>query len=709
MPEKRSYGGLDAFKLLAAMLVIAIHTSPLASYSVGADFFLTRILSRLAVPFFFMVTGQFILSSFMNDTKSSFAAVWRYIKKVLCLYGISILIYIPIGTYAGHYKDIRPFLLLRMLVFDGTFYHLWYFPALILGILLLCLLRRALPVPAVFVIAVFLYLIGLLGDSYYGLIAGVSPVSAIYAWGFNIFTYTRNGLFFAPLFLLMGACISHTGIKKPLPNLAGFILFFIIMAAEGFTLRHLCLQRHDSMYLSLPFCIYFLYRLLCRDRKAKKFCRKTATWIYILHPAMIIAVRGAAKALHLTELLIDNSLLHYTAVCILSFVLAACITTMITYFTKKPLCKNRAWIEIDCNALQHNIAVLRAILPKNCALMPVLKANAYGHGAVPIAKELKKLEINAFCVACVEEGIELRKNGIKGEILILGYTHPGQFHNLCRYKLTQTVIDLAYADELNHYGKKISVHIGIDTGMHRLGESNENIEPLCTIFQMKNLKITGAYTHLCTANTDDVESKTFTQKQAQIFYRVCNAWKERGLCCPKLHLQASYGVLNYPEFAGDFARVGIALYGVLSAEHDYNKVKASLQPVLSLHARIAAIKELCPGETAGYNFAFTAERPTKIAVLSIGYADGLPRALSCGAGAVLINGRRAPIIGRVCMDQTTVDITNIPDVHRGDIATLIGKSGNSCISAYALAEQTDTITNEILSRLGARLERIYHP
>lgn len=751
MTNKKNYIGLDIFRPVAALLVVAIHTSPLVCISAGADFFLTRVIARLAVPFFFMVTGQFILSDYMNGTTRELTAVWKYIRKISFLYGISILLYIPLGIYAGYYEKMSLTAALQMLIFDGTFYHLWYFPALILGIWLLCLLRRFCSMHTCNVVAVILYLLGLLGDSYWGLISNLAGISTAYEFGFRIFNYTRNGIFLAPLFLLMGTWFhSKTDTDKRLFDIIGLITALLFMTIEGFTLRHFDIPRHDSMYLTLPLCMFFLYRLLLsypfrysavyegneRTSREKTWsartlraCRTMSTWIYILHPAMIVVVRGTTRLFHIEHLLVENSLVHYIAVCILSLTASLVIaafssasrrsassrhtgasqtdTIPISKQQTKSFGQDRAWIELDRAALRHNVSVLRSLLPENCELMPAVKANAYGHGAVLIARELNNLGVTAFCTACIEEGIELRKNGIKGEILILGYTHPKQFPLLHKYHLTQTVIDYAYAKELNHYGQKLHVHIGIDTGMHRLGERSEHIDKLCKIFRMKNLEVDGAYTHLCAADSDIPDDRMYTVKQAQAFYHTMNELNSRGVSCPKIHLQSSYGVLNYPKLAGDYARVGIVLYGVRSGEHDYDLSKANLQPVLSLKARIAAVKRISPGETAGYGLAFVAERPTRIAILTIGYADGLPRSLSCGVGSVLIHGQNAPIIGRICMDQTLVDITGIADVHSGDVAVIIGRSGDETISVYEIAEECNTITNEVLSRMGGRLKRTF--
>ena len=366
----------------------------------------------------------------------------------------------------------------------------------------------------------------------------------------------------------------------------------------------------------------------------------------------------------------------------------------------------RAWIELDMDNLRHNCVVLRGLLPENCRLMPAIKANAYGHGAVAVARELNAVGVNAFCVATLHEGVELRKNGITGEILILGYTHPSEFHLLRKHHLTQTVLDNEYAKALNNYGHRIHVHIGIDTGMHRLGERCENINYIIEIFKCKNLVIDGMYTHLCASDSMEKPYAEYTKAQILLFYGVAKKIKEEGFKCPKLHIQSSYGVFNYPELICDYARVGIALYGLMSSQEDTERCSADLRPVLSVKARVSAVKNLATGEFAGYGMDFEAPCDMKIAVLSIGYADGIPRNLSCGKGSVLIGGRKAAVIGRICMDQMSVDVTDIPFVMQNDIAVIIGKSENDEISVGNVADQAGTIANEILSRLSTRLNLV---
>lgn len=293
---------------------------------------------------------------------------------------------------------------------------------------------------------------------------------------------------------------------------------------------------------------------------------------------------------------------------------------------------------------------------------------------------------------------------------MLGYTHPSQFSLLRRYRLIQTVVDYAYGKELDGLGEewqeRVLVHVGIDTGMHRLGERSENIDRICEICQMEHLAVEGIYTHLCAGDLLERTGREYTRTQVRTFYKVVEEMEKRGVHVPKKHLLSSYGVLNYPEVPGDYARVGIALYGVLSTRKDTEEWKNDFKPVLSLKARVAAVRELYQGEYAGYGMAFCAPCSMKIAAIAIGYADGLPRCFSGGDGEVLIGGKRAPVIGRICMDQTLVDVSDILGVKAGDTAVIIGKSGDEEISACDLAERTGTISNEILSRLGGRLERI---
>ncbi|HEX2981242.1 MAG TPA: serine racemase VanT catalytic subunit, partial [Anaerolineaceae bacterium] len=331
----------------------------------------------------------------------------------------------------------------------------------------------------------------------------------------------------------------------------------------------------------------------------------------------------------------------------------------------------------------------------------------YGHGDVEVARYLNGAGVFSFAVATIEEGIRLRSSGIKGEILILGYTDPRRIAELVRYRLSATVVDYQHAKQLNASQKQISVHIKVDTGMHRLGESSHNAAEVERIFQCHHLKVRGMYTHLGVADSTQEADVAFTEGQIKVFYALLEQLEQRQIALPQIHLQSSFGILNYPDLLCSYARVGIALYGVLSAPGTKTKIQPTLRPALSLITRVVLIRQIAAGDSVGYGRAFTASRSTRIAVLSIGYADGVPRSLSGGRGQVLIHGCRAPIIGLICMDQLTVDVTDIDDVQRGDIATLIGEDGPDAITAEETAAASGTIPNDLLSRLGSRLERVY--
>lgn len=362
----------------------------------------------------------------------------------------------------------------------------------------------------------------------------------------------------------------------------------------------------------------------------------------------------------------------------------------------------RVYIELNLENLDHNVDVLSEALPSGCQLMAVVKANAYGAGAKDIALRLSKHGVEAFCVATLEEAIELRSFGILGSILILGYTPPSKAELLRRYDLTQTLTDYDYAKALSLQGFNISAHMKIDTGMHRLGFDHFDLESIAAAFSLDCLNITGIYTHLCCADSLEPEDVAFTNTQITRFYDVLSMLRRENIPVPKTHIQSSYGLLNYPEVKYDYVRAGISLYGVLSTPEDNTRLKPDLRPVLSLRSSIIQLRRIKAGESVGYGRDFTAERDSLIAVIPAGYADGYPRNLSNGKGHVLISGCLAPVAGRVSMDQLTADVTDIPGVCVGMPVTLIGEEGAGAVTAPQLASNGETITNELLSRLGSR-------
>lgn len=709
MRENKSYIGIDYFRFIAALLVIAIHTSPLETFSETGDFILTRIVGRVAVPFFLMTSGFFLISKYTYNARK----LVEFVKKTSVIYGISILIYIPINVYNDYFKmDYLLPNIIKDIVFDGTLYHLWYLPASIIGGAIAWYLVKKLFYPKALVVASILYLIGLFGDSYYGMAKEISCLNSFYELIFQVSDYMRNGIFFTPIFLILGGLIADNykriSLKK---SIIGFGISFALMGLEAMIVHNFDMARHDSMYIFLVPSMYFLFNVILYFRgKRHEGLRTSSLIIYIIHPMMIVIVRVFAKFFHMQNLLIENSIIHYLMVCMASVVFAVVSTVIVSKFKQKQA-KNikgidRGYIEIDLNNLEHNVKVLQKVVPPRCELMAVVKAKAYGHGAYEMTTHMSKLGIKAFAVATIEEGIELRRYGISGEILILGYTEPTRAKELHKYDLIQALIDYEYALLLNKQGYDIKSHIKIDTGMHRLGFDVKDSEIVSCVLAMKHIRVCGIYTHLCTADSLEEKDVEFTNMQIKRFYNLLNSLEQKGITLPKIHIQSSYGLLNYPELKCDYVRLGIALYGVLSTPDYKTKLQLDLRPVLSLKSTVALLRIIRKGDSVGYGRAFVADRDTVIAIIPIGYGDGLPRNLSCGKSYVLINGHKAPIVGRICMDQFAVDVTDIPDIKVGGTVTLIGQDENEEILAPMVAQNSGSITNELLSRMGERLKVI---
>lgn len=352
MERSKQYGFIDYFKMFAAILIIAIHTSPLLSFNQTADFIFTRIICRTAVPFFFMVTGFFVLPRCLEDNKSGWKRLSGFLAKTGSLYGAAILLYLPVNLYSGYFTESGlTSKLVKDILFNGTFYHLWYLPAVMLGAIIAYLLLRYQKTAFAAGIALILYMIGLFGDSYYGIIKGIPVISHIYQGLFHLFDYTRNGIFFAPLFLVLGYCLAEGRLparilrseRHPAQSmsaaLTGFILSFLMVLAEGMLLRNFSLQRHDSMYLFLPVAMLFLFYLLVSiPFQGNKELRRTSMLVYILHPLFIILVRGAAKVTGLTGLLVDNSLVHYIAVTVSTVLFSYIAACMYSSYKRKRTC-----------------------------------------------------------------------------------------------------------------------------------------------------------------------------------------------------------------------------------------------------------------------------------------------------------------------------------------------------------------------------------
>ena len=367
----------------------------------------------------------------------------------------------------------------------------------------------------------------------------------------------------------------------------------------------------------------------------------------------------------------------------------------------------RSWVEVDLDALVHNAKELSSMLPDGCEVMAIVKADAYGHGAERISAHLQNAGIKSYGVATIDEGVKLRESGLDGEILILGYTHPDDAGLLSAYTLSQLVFDGTYAKSLDNTGYKINAHIAIDTGMHRLGIAHTDFSEIESVYSCKNLTVTGIATHFASSDSLDTEDSEFSNTQIERFTENVTALKAKGYNVGKLHAQASYGVFNYPGIQYDYARAGIALYGVMSHDGE-TRIKPELRPVLSLRALIAQVRWIGAGESVSYGRMFTANKPAKIATVCIGYADGIPRQMSGNGGLCIVRGRKVPIIGRICMDMLMLDVTEVDNVIAGDIATLIGKDSGEEIRCEYVAAVSGTITNDILCSLGSRLPRVYY-
>lgn len=709
--NKQTGGAMDIFRMVAAFMVVAIHTSPLISLSGMADFVFVRVICRLAVPFFFMSSGYFLLRKLgsASTKKQVVRAAGGFSIKLLKLYAISMLVYLPLNVYLNYFKQSN--LLLHIvpdILWNGTFYHLWYFPAALLGCWVAVVLMRLKPALG-FAIAALLYAIGLGGDSYYGLVMHLPGLESFYNGLFVVFNYTRNGLFFAPLYFLLGMRLArHTKPARPLSfYITGFCLALAAMIAEGLLLLNLNAQRHDSMYIMLPLCSVMLFNALrLLPARPHKSFRKLSLLIYIVHPWFIALLYPVARVLRLTPILVENSLVFYVCVSLLSFVAAWVMLQAEILFTKQnSTMAKRASVQVNLSAIAHNLHAMQALLPKGCAVMGVVKTNAYGLGAVPVAKKLRKEGVSSFAVSTLQEGIELRRAGVGGEILVLGYTPPEDAKLLKLYRITQTVCDASHAAELNAQGIKLTVHIKIDTGMHRLGVPPQDIPALQQLYSLKNLRVTGTFTHLSTADSAREEDVAFANRQITLFFEAMEKLRALGVEPGKLHVQATHGVLNYPGLPCQYARIGIALYGTLSAEDDYARLKPDLQPVATIKAVVASVHHLQAGESVGYSRSYVCTAPQTIATLAIGYADGIPRNIQ--NGYVLLHGKKAPIVGRISMDQLAVCTDGIDNVQPGDYATLLGCDGEEEITPTHFAAWCGTISNEVLARLGNRLGKKY--
>nr|WP_303787436.1 alanine racemase [Ruminococcus bromii] len=374
----------------------------------------------------------------------------------------------------------------------------------------------------------------------------------------------------------------------------------------------------------------------------------------------------------------------------------------------------RTWAEISLNAIEHTYNVIRNKVADDTKVCCVIKADGYGHGAVELSQIYEKLGADFFAVSNIDEGIEIRKSGSKLPIVILGYTPVSEAENLAEYDISQAVFSLEYAKELSEKCVEedciCKMHIKVDSGMSRIGfmcqefpRDEYSIEEICEACCLPNLEVEGLFTHFCVSD-EDAEGREFTNKQYENFIHVRDSLKKRGVDISVVHCSNSGAIEDYPETCCDMVRAGIILYGLAPSSKLADRL--DLVPAMTLKTVVAFVKEVQKGATISYGRTFTADRKMKIATVPIGYADGFIRQ-NAKDGYMMVNGKKAKIVGRICMDQTMLDVTDIEDVKTGDEVVVFGTGENGEPTADSLAKNTGTINYETVCLVGKRVPRIY--
>lgn len=382
------------------------------------------------------------------------------------------------------------------------------------------------------------------------------------------------------------------------------------------------------------------------------------------------------------------------------------------YSLLKPLTR---WCEIDLDLLSHNINEAKKLISPDTKIMAVVKDNAYGHGDVVIAHEMENLGIDFFAVSHIDEAIRLRENNINSNILILSYTSPAYFELLAKYNLTQSLISLEYADKINSFCKdnncKISAHVKIDTGMHRLGlcydKTESTFNHIIQVYNLPYINITGTYTHYAVADSLKPDDITYTKNQYELFETLIKSLKEKGINPGILHTQNTPATLSYTNFKSDYVRVGTLLIGLPYGDIALSPQAENFKSIFSLKSKVSLVKSLPPDSKIGYGLNYTTSQDEKIAVVAIGYGDGYPRYLSNRHVHAIVNGNLAEVIGNIYMDQLSINVTSIPNVKEGDIVTLIGSDGKHNISLNYIAYMMNTLSNEIVDHINWRVPRVY--
>lgn len=373
----------------------------------------------------------------------------------------------------------------------------------------------------------------------------------------------------------------------------------------------------------------------------------------------------------------------------------------------------RAWAEVDYKAIAHNVEEVRKLMGKT-KIMGILKADAYGHGAVQCAKALAEAGVDYFAAACLEEAEELRQAGFEQPILILGYTPPAAFDRLAKGDFVQTLLSLDYAKKLSEYGlahnRKMRGHVKADTGMNRSGilyqDDCRHFDEIAQIYRLPGVKAEGIFSHFPVSDDLGKESADFTRHQMELFDELTDRLAKEGIDPGLRHIQNSYGILNYEDCGYDYCRPGLLYMGVTSDDSIPIASSPDFIPILSLKAKVTMVKTVPAGASVSYGRTWTAQKPTRVATVSIGYADGLPRACSNQDLQVLVRGVKLPIIGRICMDQCMLNADALPDIAEGDVVTLIGRDGENVCTVDEVSRKAKTINNETLTRFTARVPRV---
>lgn len=371
---------------------------------------------------------------------------------------------------------------------------------------------------------------------------------------------------------------------------------------------------------------------------------------------------------------------------------------------------SRGYIQVDLDAIAYNVHSIKSKLAPGTKIMGVIKTDGYGHGSVPIARMLEQMDfIWGFATATVEEAYELRQAGIRKPLLVLGYTFPYCYERLAEEEIRPAVFRRDSLEQLQaaaaRTGKKIKLHIKVDTGMNRIGitPDEEGLKFIDALQGCKELEVEGIFTHFARADETD---KSNAEKQLERFKSFIAMSEERlGYSIPFKHCSNSASILEMRQADMDLVRAGIVIYGLYPSD-EVSRSAAELKPALSLYSRIVYIKTIYRGDSVSYGGTFTAERQMRVATVPVGYGDGYPRSLS-GKGYVLICGKPAPILGRICMDQFMVDVSDIPEAEEGGRVVLLGTDGGTGISAEELGELSGRFNYELVCDFGKRLPRIY--